>query len=199
MSQEIAHSYGLDHELLASDPMTYLGYTGERAFQDQTVSCGEFSPRSCGISGIVCRPNQNSVQLLYQRVGKYGDDTDAPAITVNQPSDGDVVSPSFDIVATASDNRIVTSATIAIDGLTVATLPGAGPFELTTDPLTTGEHVIVVEASDGTNLGMVSRTVMVKGSNDSELSRMFGGCSVGGGDGGWLIGLAAFVLARRRR
>ena len=32
MSQEVAHSYGLDHELLASDPMTYLSYNGNRAF-----------------------------------------------------------------------------------------------------------------------------------------------------------------------
>src|SRR5207237_5849116 len=37
MAQEIAHSYGLDHELLASDPMTYLGYQGNRAFQDRLV------------------------------------------------------------------------------------------------------------------------------------------------------------------
>jgi uncharacterized protein (TIGR03382 family) len=70
MAQEVAHSYGLDHELLAADPMTYLAYDGERSFQDQAVSCGEYEPRPCGIAGMACRPDQNSVQLLLERVGK---------------------------------------------------------------------------------------------------------------------------------
>ena len=70
MSQEVAHSYGLDHEMLASDPMTYLQYNGNRSFKDQTVSCGEYQNRPCGIGGSTCRANQNSVQLLYARVGK---------------------------------------------------------------------------------------------------------------------------------
>jgi hypothetical protein len=63
MSQEIAHSYGLDHELLASDPMTYLAYAGKRAFQDQAVSCGESTARTCGIAGYACWATQNSFQL----------------------------------------------------------------------------------------------------------------------------------------
>ena len=33
MAQEVAHSYGLDHEMLASDPMTYLDYNGNRSVQ----------------------------------------------------------------------------------------------------------------------------------------------------------------------
>jgi hypothetical protein len=37
MAQEVAHSYGLDHELLASDPMTYLAYNGNRAFRSDGV------------------------------------------------------------------------------------------------------------------------------------------------------------------
>jgi len=73
MAQEVAHSYGLDHELLASDPMTYLSYNGDRAFQDKNVSCGEYQPRPCGIAGSACRPDQNSVQLLLERVGQAGD------------------------------------------------------------------------------------------------------------------------------
>ncbi len=71
-AQEIAHSYGLDHELLASDPMTYLPFTGDRAFADQTVACGEYTARPCGIEGSTCRANQNSVALLEARVGAAG-------------------------------------------------------------------------------------------------------------------------------
>ncbi|HEV7554934.1 MAG TPA: hypothetical protein VGO00_05715, partial [Kofleriaceae bacterium] len=70
VSQELAHSFGLDHEMLPQDPMTYLDYDGDRTFQDETASCGEFTERPCGINGSTCRANQSSVQLLQQRVGK---------------------------------------------------------------------------------------------------------------------------------
>lgn len=72
MAQEIAHSFGLDHEMLASDPMTYLDYDGDRSFKDKMVSCGEFADRACGINGNTCRDRQSSVQLLTQRLGASG-------------------------------------------------------------------------------------------------------------------------------
>jgi hypothetical protein len=72
LAQEIAHSFGLDHERLASDPMTYLDYAGERTFQDQMATCGEFTDRKCGINGTTCRPRQNSVALLRERLGPRG-------------------------------------------------------------------------------------------------------------------------------
>jgi hypothetical protein len=72
ISQEIAHSFGLDHERLPSDPMTYLDYDGDRTFQDQSAACGEFSDRKCGINGTSCRQRQNSVALLRQRLGPHG-------------------------------------------------------------------------------------------------------------------------------
>jgi uncharacterized protein (TIGR03382 family) len=71
-AQEIAHSFGLDHERLPSDPMTYLDYFGERTFQDTMASCGEFSDRACGVNGTMCRRRQNSVALLKERLGARG-------------------------------------------------------------------------------------------------------------------------------
>jgi uncharacterized protein (TIGR03382 family) len=69
-AQEIAHSYGLDHELLAADPMTYLSYSGKRSFQDTLADCGEVSTRACGVPGHAsCRGQQNSVALLLERLG----------------------------------------------------------------------------------------------------------------------------------
>lgn len=73
-AQEIAHSFGLDHERLPADPMTYLDYFGDRAFQDEMASCGEFEDRACGINGTTCRQRQNSVALLEQRLGTRDDD-----------------------------------------------------------------------------------------------------------------------------
>jgi hypothetical protein len=81
MAQEIAHSYGLDHELLASDPMTYLDHAGPRAFQDIEAPCGEFEARPCGIGAHVCRPSQSSVQLLGERLGRKGDPPAVPPAT----------------------------------------------------------------------------------------------------------------------
>jgi uncharacterized protein (TIGR03382 family) len=54
--------------------MTYLDYFGNREFQDEMASCGEFSDRACGINGTTCRQRQNSVALLEQRLGKRGPD-----------------------------------------------------------------------------------------------------------------------------
>jgi hypothetical protein len=90
MSQEVAHSYGLDHELLASDPMTYLRYNGDRAFQDETVSCGEFMPRPCGFQAMPCRPSQNSVQVLTDRIGPAGGHPGDPPTQHNSGS-GDLI------------------------------------------------------------------------------------------------------------
>jgi hypothetical protein len=69
MAQEIAHSFGLDHEMLPEDPMTYLEYLGDRSFQNEMADCGEFGQRMCGIEGSVCRDQQNSVALLTERLG----------------------------------------------------------------------------------------------------------------------------------
>ncbi|CAN5920473.1 hypothetical protein BH11MYX3_BH11MYX3_18090 [soil metagenome] len=79
MAQEIAHSYGLDHEMLASDPMTYLPYDGERTFQDVDAPCGETGNRTCGIGGTMCRRTQNSVKLLTERLGANGGPAPTPA------------------------------------------------------------------------------------------------------------------------
>ncbi|HET7500081.1 MAG TPA: hypothetical protein VFK02_03735 [Kofleriaceae bacterium] len=68
-AQEIAHSFGLDHEMLPSDPMTYLDYDGERTFQDEMAACGEYADRTCGVNGLMCRQRQNSFALLEQRLG----------------------------------------------------------------------------------------------------------------------------------
>lgn len=87
MSQEIAHSYGLDHELLASDPMTYLPYSGNRAFQDRDAPCGESTARPCGISGFTCRATQNSIQLLLARLGPNRSDAQERDVDVAEPLD----------------------------------------------------------------------------------------------------------------
>jgi hypothetical protein len=81
VGQEIAHTWALDHERLAADPMTYIPYSGRRTFQDVDAPCGELSGnRTCkrydfngdGTVDLNCPqsgPTQNSVQEILARFG----------------------------------------------------------------------------------------------------------------------------------
>jgi MYXO-CTERM domain-containing protein len=214
MAQEVAHSYGLDHELLASDPMTYLNYNGNREFQNQAVSCGESTPRNCGINGSTCRTNQNSVQLLSDRVG-IGDAI-APALNWTAPANNATVPPGFQVNATATDNVAVMYAKLSLDGGEPVQATGAGPYLFATpSDLAEGTHTIQIEISDGKNTKSEMRTVTVakgadpnpNGSNDPGTggtpgtpNDVVGGCSTGGSPGLLLgLGFGLFAFARRRR
>lgn len=207
MAQEVAHSYGLDHELLASDPMTYLPYNGNRSFKDEAAQCGESTARQCGINGSVCRPNQNSVQLLRERLGIA--DPIAPTIAITTPPDQATVPPGFQVKFSASDNNAVTGAVLKIDGAEYNTISGAGPFTFTTPTsLTEGSHTIVVEVTDGKNRKSETRTVTVElgappppeEDEENHFGTVTGGCDAGGGGGGavFALGLLAALASRRR-
>jgi len=217
MAQEVAHSYGLDHELLASDPMTYLDFNGNRAFQNQTVSCGEFSQRACGINGSTCRTNQNSVTLLSERLGTRGTpgDTVAPNLDITFPLDNSTVPPGFKVDFNATDNIAVTMASLFVDGVASGSVTVA-PFEFTTNSaLGEGNHTIRVDVTDGTNTQSQEITVNVKigappggsggGDNnggDGGPNEIVGGCSSSGGSGGGLLlafALVGLAVVRRRR
>ena len=214
MAQEIAHSFGLDHELLASDPMTYLSYNGNRSFQNQSASCGESTARSCGIDGSVCRASQNSVQLLTERLGTAGQpgDTVAPSVGITSPADGTTVPPGFDLEFTATDNVAVAMATLYVDGQAAGSVLVA-PYKFTTSAtLPDGPHTFRVDVTDGANTKSQQVTVTVrkgapppdKGDDaaGSDSSEVIGGCSTGGGGGDGLalvLALVAVVGLRRRR
>ncbi len=76
VAQELAHSFGLDHEYYCADPMSYLQDCGAKTFQDKEVPCGEYEARTCaqpGPNGYDCnRATQNSVALLTERLGGDG-------------------------------------------------------------------------------------------------------------------------------
>jgi MYXO-CTERM domain-containing protein len=196
MSQEIAHSYGLDHELLASDPMTYLPFAGNRAFQDRDSACGESTERPCGIAGTTCRASQNSVQLLVARLGAANRDHTPPSVGITEPAEMATVPAGFAIAATASDNIAVRSVAFYVDGDLVATQT-QGPYQLITDPeMIEGVHTIVVEATDADgNTAMQTRDIVVAG----PLDPLAFGCSAGRTSPTALLGLALVALLRRRR
>lgn len=222
MAQEVAHSYGLDHELLASDPMTYLDYQGNRSFKNQVASCGEDTQRPCGINGSTCRANQNSVALLTERLGAKSGDTQPPTGAISSPSSGATVPPGFNIYVNAADNTMVASAKLYVDGVVSDTKTGGGPFTFTTaSTLSQTTHKLKVEIADtaGNVVQTQEVTVTVKagatpppappgmggtdpqnpqnGGDDS--AEITGGCAAGGSGGSLLLGLALVGLVRRRK
>lgn len=80
IAQEIGHSFGLDHVLGDSDPMSTAHKPGKRAFIDQDAACGESSPRKCGLPSSTCSATQNTFSLLAERIGLAGDEVAFEAV-----------------------------------------------------------------------------------------------------------------------
>lgn len=97
VAQESAHSFGLEHEFLCEDPMTYLSDCGKKWFHNVSSSCGEFSSRNCQ-----CRQNQNSHQIL---VGHFGpSEKSGPSLTFVRPENKSNVDPNFVIEVGGEDD-----------------------------------------------------------------------------------------------
>lgn len=210
-AQEIAHSFGLDHEYLCSDPMTYLRGCGAKSFQDVFAPCGEGSPRACAQPGVFnCGyAEQNSVQLLTERVGlKQGGDLGAASIST--PLDGANVVAGFEVHTDVSG---VATVELRIDGKLIATLESGSYYFFTTPvDLALGTHILEISSTQNavTTTDSISVTVTSNGngngddgggSGQPQTPQVTGGCSTsgGGGSGGlafFLLGLA-FVRLRR--
>jgi Bacterial Ig domain len=183
MSQEIGHSYGLDHEVMAADPMSQLAFARDREFQDADAACGETIARPCHNG---CRTTQNSVQILRTRLGAFGGDDVPPALVMTSPTET-AVTPGFTITLAATDNVALASITLSIDGVEVGTTE-TSMLELADPGLATGHHTLHAEASDDNgNVTTQDLDVVVETS---------AGCSSGGAS---KLGIAVVLLTLRRR
>jgi MYXO-CTERM domain-containing protein len=84
VAQETAHAFGLEHEYLCADPMTYLTGCGDKSFQDIDAPCGEYGPRDCECGGAT----QSSYQKLVAEFGRAGE-PEAPAPEAGAPPEVD--------------------------------------------------------------------------------------------------------------
>lgn len=82
-AQEVGHAFGLDHEFLCEDPMSYLkGCSGTKVFQNIDARCGEHSPRDCSNG----KKTQNSLQVLATKLGvRAGFSLPPPAVDQAPP------------------------------------------------------------------------------------------------------------------
>ncbi len=180
-AQEIAHSFGLDHEYLCADPMSYLSGCGAKSFQNEPAPCGEFSARACAAEQYDCGyAQQNSVELLTQRIGlKVDDGTGDFAAAISAPSNGAQVSMGFVVTVESND---ASSVELRIDGTVVSTL-NSPPFVFDTDTgLSEGEHSIEIIATSPS--GSASDMIVVTLLGDDGGGGGGGGNGTGGGDDG---------------
>ncbi len=84
-----------------------------------------------------------------------GSDTEAPVVTISQPSDGAVIGSKTTISATATDNVKVTKMEIWIDGQSKATsTSGTISYSWSSRTASSGTHVITVKAFDAVQHGL---------------------------------------------
>jgi hypothetical protein len=175
VSQETAHSWGLDHKFDNRDPMTYLS-TGPtmKTFQNQAGSCGEYQARQCqctyqgtGSSAM------NSYALIMATFGSSAPDTTKPTVSITDPANGAIVMPGFPIHVDANDDTAVDHVELKIDGQSIGTSTSAPYFWNAPTTLTGDTHHIEVTAYDlagntATDSADVSYPVACHGDTDCD-------------------------------
>jgi len=169
VAQETAHAFGLDHEFLCEDPMTYLDGCGfDKTFQNVDAPCGEFEARGCYCGGNT----QNSFQFL---VNEFGTGTlTPPTVQINRPAPGAVVRPNFPFEVGAEDDIEVASVQFIING-TVVTELTSEPWVINAPDGLSGRVTVEARATD--NLGTESSSEVVEVIIDDTLVSFDGDCS----------------------
>ena len=142
IGQEAAHGWGLDHEYLCEDPMTYLFNCGDKAFRDIDAQCGEYSARSCQCGGST----QNSHREITNIWG--ASDPTPPDVEITEPLNNAAVQPGFVVRASASDAHGVKEVSLYVDGNLIQTV-GTPPYVFNApQSLADGSHEVEIVAVD---------------------------------------------------
>ncbi len=192
-SQEIAHTYGLDHiyqflegDSSCSDPMTYrFDCGGEKFFRNRSAVCGEEQTRDCR-----CGPVQQSHSFLLAKLGA-GTATTTTDVSITSPAADASIMNGAVIAASGVSQRGIVEVVFRLNGYPWGTAPGAafGPrgqlrsnylYMLPAD-VPDGVIDIEVEAFDDIGISAVDTVTVMKGapcaSEDSCAAGQF--CDVG--------------------
>ncbi len=174
--QETAHSFGLEHQYLCQDIMTYLWDCPEnKTFVDEYSPCGEYSPRNCSCGAA----EQNSYQHLMDWIGPHPETT-PPTVTITSPDDGETVSAGFGVAVDATDDGTITAVHLRIDDAEVE-VDNESPYEFTSPgDLAVGDHVVEAVAFDDDGAeARDSITVTVEPGGGSECDDVLDPCPPG--------------------
>jgi uncharacterized protein (TIGR03382 family) len=153
VSQETAHSWGLDHKYDNRDPMTYLqSGPAQKAFQNQAGACGEYSSRQCQCQyAQTGTAQENSYQLIMATFGSSAPDTTPPTVKITSPASNASVNAGFVVTANVNDDIAVGKAELRIDGNLIGTATGT-PWQWNApNSLGQGAHHVEVTAYDLAN------------------------------------------------
>ncbi len=145
VAQEVAHAFGLEHEFLQKDPMTYLAGDMPKRFRDVDAPCGELEQ----LAGCACGgTTQNSYRHIVEMFGP-GAPT-PPELTIEYPAEGKPTQPGFTAIAKALDDVRVERVELYIDGTMISQsmMPIGDRFELSTTDVGAGEHTLEIKAID---------------------------------------------------
>jgi uncharacterized protein (TIGR03382 family) len=173
VSQETAHSWGLDHKFDNRDPMTYLT-TGPamKSFQNQAGSCGEYSARQCNCTNNGSTAAMNSYAQILATFGSGVPDTTPPTVSITAPANNGQVMPSFAITANATDDVGIAKVDFTLDGMLIGTATSS-PFKATGPAtLAQGSHHLVATAYDLSNNMAMAAIDVAYGQNCTD-----GGCT----------------------
>lgn len=170
-AQETSHALGLDHELDAKDPMTYLSPPIHKEFQNSDAKCGEDTARECYCGGTT----QNSVKFLS---GLLGEATPTPpTVEITAPKNGAWVPQGFPVAAKVTSISSVSQAAMEIDGASSGTATGE-PWTFNAPQLAPGPHAVTVSAINASQLSGSSEVMVY----------VMATCAPGCGDGTVCLG-----------
>jgi MYXO-CTERM domain-containing protein len=158
-AQESSHVFGLDHELNAKDPMTYLSPPMHKpGFQNVDAKCGEDAdaPRECWCGGTT----QNSYQYLMDLFGPAM--LEPATLSITQPADGAWVKPGFNVRAELQSQLSMTVGSLQVDGTKSQSIQQGDPLVWNTpSTIAGGEHTLTIEALDTADRTLISNAITV--------------------------------------
>ncbi len=166
VSQEVAHSYGLDHVQNSNGIMNPSPTGGDQWFDTGckpnlgSVFCSEQHAEFCPSEGL----DQDSHAELLALIGPREADLVPPSVVIQSPSEGDTfeAGSSIGVVADATDEVSVAEVSLELDGVPLAMTAMEPPYAWTLTDLSSGSHVLVATAQDGAGNTASSEAVEIE-------------------------------------
>lgn len=150
IAHEVGHLLALEHEQLPEDLLSYVlvADSPSKAFVNMDSGCGTSpqQPQNCTCSST----STNSAGRLSTFVGTRDPETTPPALDVSSPAAGKQP-PTFDVVATATDDTAMSDVVVLVDGQEIGNdfVPDGSTYTVRVKALAEGDHMLSVVASDG--------------------------------------------------
>nr|MBA3538369.1 hypothetical protein [Deltaproteobacteria bacterium] len=149
IAHEVGHVVALEHEALPVDLMSYvlIAESGSKTFASQDSQCGT-SPSETMAQCSCGGGTTNSSGRLGRFVGVRPVESTAPTLAVTSP--GATAAPSFEVIATATDDMEMADVVVSVDGVEVGfdAVPEGNTYKLTVSGVREGDRMVKVVARD---------------------------------------------------